>query len=409
MKDILPDIYFFNPTCEYAIANGNASWHPNKILQKMESDLSAIQMFLAKPEDFVLVDRIPSDSFISSLKNLGFNIPQFILKNPAKSTKDFISLKKDKLLPWGWSPAAHKALSTFKNNCSAEFKNSPVLNWKPEYKALYSKKFASEILKDIIENYPNENYISDEQLTTVCATKTEIEIQLQKWGKLMVKAPWSSSGRGLQPITKTPVHEKVWEKILAMVKDQGFVIVEPYLNKVLDLAFQFELKKGKVSFLGFSNFSTDYKGQYNGNSLNGLPWTLDQKVLDFAHSIPEKIIPTLIKLIESNKLSECYEGYFGVDTLIFRDKDNSLKINPCLEINVRQNMGLLALQFERIIDKNTQGVYRTFFQPKKTFFQFKKEMEAKNPLVLTSGKIKSGFVALTDTKEDTLFGAYLLV
>ena len=225
----------------------------------------------------------------------------------------------------------------------------------------------------------------------------------------MVKAPWSSSGRGLQPITKTPVHEKVWEKILAIVKDQGFAIVEPYLNKVLDLAFQFELKKSKVSFLGFSNFSTDYKGQYNGNSLNGLPWNLDQEVLDFAHSIPKEIIPTLIKIIESNKLSESYEGYFGVDTLIFRDENNRLRINPCLEINVRQNMGLLALQFEKVIDKNIQGVYRTFFHPKKTFFQFKKEMEDKHPLVLTNGKIKSGFVSLTDAKEDTLFGAYLLV
>jgi hypothetical protein len=409
MKNLLPDIYIFNPTCEYAIANGNASWHPNKILQKMESDLSAIQMFLAKPKDVVLVDRIPSDSFISSLKDLGFSPPQFVLKNEAKSSKNFLALKKGQLLPWGWSPAAHKTLSNFKQNCSVEFKSSPVFNWQPEYKSLYSKRSASEILKDIIENYPNEHYISSEQLTTVCATQAEIEIQLQKWGKLMIKAPWSSSGRGLQPITKTPVHEKVWEKILAMIKDQGFVIVEPYLNKVLDLAFQFELKKGKVSFLGFSNFSTDYKGQYNGNSLNGLPWKLDQGVLDFAHSIPAKIIPTLIKIIESNKLSEFYEGYFGVDTLIFRNENNRLSINPCLEINVRQNMGLLALQFEKIVDENMQGVYRTFFQPNKTFFQFKKEMEEKNPLVLTNGKIKSGFVSLTEAQKDTLFGAYLLV
>ena len=92
MKDTSPDIYFFNPTCEYAIANGNASWQPNKILQKMEADLSAIQLFLAKENDIVLVDTIPSDSFINSLKSLGFNIPQMVLKNEAKSSKDFISL-----------------------------------------------------------------------------------------------------------------------------------------------------------------------------------------------------------------------------------------------------------------------------------------------------------------------------
>lgn len=409
MKEIRPDIYLFNPTCEYAIANGNPSWQANKILQKMESDLAAIQMFLAQQKDFVLVDTMPSDSFLNTLKDLGFSIPHFILKDEAKSGKEFISLKKNKLLPWGWSPAAHKTLSSFKESCSEKFKSSPVFNWQPEYKKLYSKRFAMEILKDIIDNFPNEHYISKQQLTTVCETKAEIELHLQKWEKLMVKAPWSSSGRGLQPITKTPVHEKVWEKILAMVKDQGFVIVEPYVNKVLDLAFQFELKNGKVSFLGFSNFSTDYKGQYNGNSLNGLPWDLDQEILDFAHSIPEKIIPTLSKIIESNQLSESYEGFFGVDTLIFRDENKDLKINPCLEINLRQNMGLLALQFEKIIDESKQGVYRTFFHPKKTYFQFKKEMEENNPLVFSNGKIKSGFVSLTEAIEDTLFGAYLLV
>lgn len=375
----------------------------------MESDLSTIQMFLAKPEDYILCNRLPSDSFLNSLKDLGFHIPHFIPHKEATSEKHFLTLNKNKLLPWGWSPAAHKALSELKNTCTSEFKYSPVFNWKPASKHLYSKSFALEILTDIIHNFPNENYISVQHLTTICKTQAEIEIQLQKWGKLMVKAPWSSSGRGLQPITKTPVHEKVWEKILAIIKDQGFAIVEPYLDKVLDMALQFELKKGKVSFLGFSNFSTDYKGQYNGNSLNGLPWSLDKKILDFAHYIPERIIPTLIRIIESNNLSESYDGYFGVDTLIFRDNNKELKVNPCLEINLRQNMGLLALQFEHLIDKNKQGVYRTFFHPKKTYYQFKMEMEKSSPLVFQNGKIKSGFVSLTEAMEDTLFGAYLLV
>lgn len=403
------NIYYFNPTCEYAIANGSESWQPNRILQKMESDLATIPLFLAQKNDYVIVDKIPSSSFINSLMDIGFEVPQFMIKKEAITNRSFTSLERNKLLPWGWSPAVHKFLTPLKATCSEEFKNSPVFNWLPEYRDLYSKKFALGILQTLIQKYPCEHFIPETRLTEICTTQQEIEKLLVKWGKLMIKAPWSSSGRGLQPITKTPVHPNVWGKILAIIKDQSYAIVEPYLNKVLDLAFQFELKKEKVTFLGFSYFSTDYKGQYNGNSLNGLRDNLEDEIVEFAQFIPEKIIPPLIQILESTKLAKSYEGFFGVDTLIYRNKKNKLKINPCLEINVRQNMGLLALQFEKNIHSKKKGSYKTFYKPGNTFYQFKKEMEKNNPLKMVNGKIESGFFALTEASNDSLFGAYLLV
>ncbi len=409
MVSTLPNIYFFNPTCEYAIANGNTTWQPNRILQKMESDLATLPLFLAQPKDYVIVDKIPSQPFINSLKGLEIKMPQFIVKKEATANKSFTSQKRGKLLPWGWSPAAHKLLSPLKASCSAEFKNSPVFNWLPKYKNLYSKKFALSILKALLHEYPSEHFIPENQLAEVCTTKQEIETLLEKWEYLMVKAPWSSSGRGLQTITKTPVHPKIWEKLLAIVKAQDYAIVEPLLNKVLDLAFQFELKKGKVSFLGFSNFTTDYKGQYNGNNLNGLPDNLDTGIVEFAHFIPDKIISPLIEILELSELATSYEGFFGVDTLIYRNEKNELRINPCLEINVRQNMGLLSLQFEKIISPEKKGVFKTYYNPEKTFFQFKKEMENKNPVKIRNGKIESGFFTITDVSEKTLFGGYILV
>jgi hypothetical protein len=409
MSKSLPDIYLFNPTCEYAIGNGTDSWQPNKILQKMESDLSAIPLFLAEAKDCILVEKIPSPIFLNSLKELGFELPQFVLKKEALSNQNFTSQSRNRLLPWGWSPAAHKLLSPLKPTCSEGFKNSPVFNWHPEHRDLYSKKFASGILESLLIEYPCEYFIEKEQLSEVCTTQQDFNKLIDKWGKIMVKAPWSSSGRGLQPITKTPVHQKVWDKILGIVKDQGYAITEPYLNKALDLAFQFELKKGKVSFVGYSNFSTDYKGQYNGNSLNGHPDYIDDDILEFARFIPEKIIPPLIQIIESTELAKSYEGFFGADTLIYRDKEGVLKINPCLEINVRQNMGLLSLEFERKIHSEKKGVYRTYYKPGDTFFRFKQEMEKTNPLTILNGKVQKGFFALTEAREDTLFGAYLLV
>ena len=72
-------------------------------------------------------------------------------------------------------------------------------------------------------------------------------------------------------------------------------------------------------------------------------------------------------------------------------------------------MGLLSLQLEKLIHPGAKGIFRTYYQPGIPFYSFQKEMGKKHPLQITSGKIKSGFFALTDADADTQFGAYLLI
>ena len=379
-----------------------------QLLQKMESDLAALPLHFSNPKDFILVDNLPDSDFLNSLSSIGNNAPKFQLKKDI-ANEHFSELPRNKLVPWGWSPAVHKFLDPLKESCSEDFKKSPVFNWKPAYRELYSKKFALGILSELLEKYPNEYFISRDMQSEICIAKADFERLIDKWGKLMVKAPWSSSGRGLQPITFTPVHTKVWEKLLGIVKEQGYAIVEPFLNKKLDLAFQFKLKRGKAEFIGTSNFSADKKGQYQGNNLNGLPEELETDVKDFAEFIPQLIINPLKEQIEKSELAKSYEGYFGVDTLIYQDSKGKLKINPCLEINVRLNMGLLSLHLERIIHPEKKGVFRTYYKPGFSFKQFKIEMEQKHPLRISDKKIHSGFFALTPSNPKTQFGAYIIV
>lgn len=372
----------------------------------MEADLATLPLYFAEENDLVVVPQLPNADFINRLQSIGIAPPAFVtekelLKNPPSEIK--------KLCPWGWSPAVHKRLDSLKPNCSAEFKASPVFNWKSEYRELYTKKFALQLLTQLIKKYPSQHFISAEEVSEVCKTRDQIEDLLAKWDKLMVKAPWSSSGRGLQPITKKPIHPKVWEKLLGIINEQGYAIVEAFQNKQLDLAFQFELQKGAVKYLGISNFSADKKGQYLGNSLNGLPTELDVEVKSFAEEISELIVPALIKEISKSELAKNFEGYFGVDTLIFRDKKGTLKVNPCLEVNVRYNMGLLSLYLEKLVLANRKGRFRTYYNSQKSFSEFCIEMSAEHPLVIEEQKIASGFFPLTAYSEDTEFGAYLLV
>ena len=403
------NVYLFNPTCEYAVANGNRNWQPNYLLRKMEEDLCTLPFIMANENDIVLIKHSPKKNFIKKIGQTGISLPGFeriedILKNTERTLP-----KINKLLPWGWSPAAHHYLSPLKQACSKEFLNSPVADWKPDTRAYYSKKFAVKILKQVLNEHNSEAVLPQNLLPEICTSQEDFERLLLRWRKIMVKAPWSSSGRGLQPVTKTPVHPKVWEKLLGIVKEQGYAICEPFLNKVLDMAFQFEIIKGKVSFLGTSFFETDRKGQYKHNFINGLPENIDSEIIDFVMDIKPKLIHSLKKHIENSELAELYEGFLGVDALIYFNEKKQLRINPCLEINVRQNMGLLSLKLEKYLLPGKKGIFSVNYRPDQTYSEFKKEMEKNHPLRFKGNKIESGFLLLTPVFNNTLFGAYLLV
>lgn len=402
------NIYHFNPTCEYAVNNGSENWQPNKLLQKMEYDLEMLPVYLANSSDFIISNHYPSEKFIARLTQAGLTLPEFICKNDISIYSKHKTII-DKLIPWGWSPAEHKLLKPLKLFCSESFQKSPVYNWQEEHRNLFSRRFAIQILNRLLSRLDLQILISEDDVGVICSTKTEVEKQLLIWDKLMIKAPWSSSGRGLQPISKTPVHEKVWEKINGIIKDQGYVIVEPLFNKVFDFALQFEMKKGKVKLLGTSNFITDAKGQYQGNYLNGEQQNFNPQIIAITQIITENISRVIIDILENSDLAIYYEGNFGVDMLIYRDKHNHLKINPCLEINVRQSMGLLSLQLEKLIMPKKPGIYQTYYNPKKSFFEFATEMEKLHPLEISNLKIQSGFFPLIDYHETTQFGAYIFV
>ena len=408
MNETLPDIYHFNPTCEYAVANSRPSWQPNLLLQKMEEDLELLPLFLCRPNDVVLVKNLPPAGYHELLEQTGIHTPRFRRVTEIISDKSFLHSPKNRLLPWGWSPAAHRLLDPLKPSCSPEFRASPVAKWQPEYREIYSKKFALGILTSILKAMPQKIMLSPQFIPEICTTQKELEELLARWGKLMVKAPWSSSGRGLQRITKTPVVPKVWEKLNGIMRDQGYAIVEPYLDKVLDMALQFRITRGKIEYVGMSRFFTDEKGQYQGNYLNGWPGSVEPRAAGFAENVARILVPAFVDVLQKSLLAVYYEGNFGTDTLIFSDEKGDLRMNPCLEINVRQNMGQLSLHLEKLLTPGAKAVFKIFYEKGKTFGAFQKTMQAKYPLQIKDKRIDSGFFPLTPANESTLFGAYIL-
>ena len=120
-------------------------------------------------------------------------------------------------------------------------------------------------------------------------------------------------------------------------------MAEPIYNKVCDFAMEFCAdEEGRVAFAGYSFFETDAFGNYKANLLVSdaeIERRLGAYVsLGTLHGVRSRLLTVL-----PDWLGGHYAGYLGVDMMICHEGD--YRIHPCVEINLRMNMGVLARLF----------------------------------------------------------------
>ena len=405
-----PDIYFFNPTCELAVANGSANFMAPAKLRQFERELSTLPWLLAKPKDIILVDQVPPQQFNDQLENAGFNLPEFSESENCLSNPAFLTQQFGFLFPWGWSPAAHHFLSPLKSGCCPEYLNAPVSDWRQVHRELYSRKSALKILHNIVINSNSDDLPSLKELPEICTTHEDILRLQQKWPIVVVKAPWSSSGRGLQILRKNEYNQTNRQVISGVLKQQQYVVAGPWHQKIMDLSFQFfSLGNGKIEYRGLSSFSTDTAGRYKGNFIQELPPDLPDEVNLFIQRNLEKIRIAITDNLIASEYSTGYYGWIGVDALIYQSADGKLKFHPCIEINCRYTMGAIAIALRSHLAAQSTGEFRIIHGNQGHFAKLCEEMRYKEPLIVESGKIIRGFLPVTPPFSENSFGAYISV
>jgi len=402
-----PNVYFFNPTCELAVANGSFSYMPPELLLQMESELAILPFILATENDFVLTENIPSVEFVQKLREAGFTVPEFRSLNNLKNS---MIDEFESILPWGWSPAAHFKLQNLKEKCSDKFKNSSIFNWLPKHKFLYERATSLNLLNKMLEDDPPGFFI-EKSLTGAKVSETEeIEQLLNKHHSLVIKAPLSSSGRGVQIIRRKSLNQSNKQWISGILKQQNYVIAEPYLDKLLDLSFQFRITSGsELNYLGFTIFETNPNGQYKSSLIKPdlrkiLP---DSDAFELEEMINISAKP-VIKALSSSDYAKYHRGFLGVDALIFRQK-NKFKIQPCIEINSRMTMGLLSMYCGNQIHPKASGKLELYYGKSGNYSEFVSNQEALYKPEFQDGKIRSGFLSITEPLPAQKFGAYILL
>ena len=162
---------------------------------------------------------------------------------------------------------------------------------------------------------------------------------------IFFKSPWSSSGRGVIPSKGMPL-SAVLTQAGGMIRRQGSVMIEQAYCKKRDFAMLFRKPEGApAQYVGLSLFETSSQS-YTGNILateSRLRAILSEQIdLESVDAVMETLPPLLDKYI-----GDGYSGYLGVDMMVVENPDGTRWVHPCVEINLRMTMGVVAHLFTR--------------------------------------------------------------
>lgn len=402
-------LFYFNPTNEMAIANGQVSYMPPRHLHHFEMDLAALPWILSTKDDFILVKKKEGNS-LEHLTPYGWELPTMI-----SAPEDLPEQARDKLWfsPWGWSPAVYRHFREFIPLAHPSWISHPFAQWRKTLTELLSRDTGYQLLQSISEIKKEDSLsyslISLPQLPLEIMKEENLPDILKKHSPpLIIKTPFSASGRGLFRIRSTGDAPEKSPWVKGMLKRQGKVYVERMLNKIQDISFQFHLCEDKISFLGYNYFYADPSGQFAGCAI-GKP-DVDSTLFRDENRIKEAIQQATVLLKKGLKkinLHKKYTGPAGIDGIFFENEQGALRLQPCLEINMRYNMGYANVLFKPKLHPEAKGKWKTGVFTHGEWPMFCQQETETNPPVTSDGKLLKGFVPFVDPSADKLFGAWL--
>lgn len=331
-------LHIFNPEHDMALASNLECYTAPHAGRQLRKDLGFIAALWADDGDAVVVDDV--EAALESARHIRKYLPEVVfLSKEDLQERHFHIDENVRVCPWGWDASLRSEL--IRANASFE-QIIPTKSEIETIRQLSNRQFASTHVLPDLQNVSSRCVGQ----ATSCSDMDSLLLLLKEQRRSIVKAPWSSSGRGIRYVETTlDDHQAGWCRNI--IASQGCLMVEPYYNKIVDFGMEFEaLPDGSVAYNGLSLFKT-INGAYAGNILateknkrEMIGRYIDVDLIDEMH---EAICSHLSMLLQ-----EKYIGPFGLDMMIVAmDKDNrdkeNLRLHPCVELNLRRTMGHVAL------------------------------------------------------------------
>ena len=358
-------IYYFNPENDLALASGDAHYTPPASALQMAKDLQRLPLLWAQAGDRVLLrteppSEGPSSAFTTRAETVAsdarylsssliFTVPPLAGRTGGESAKGWV------FLPWGWSPLAARQLK--ERGVPPDL--LPTAEQLDAYRAASSRRLAVQLLRLWRTQCPDafrEGTLVGE--SSWCTTLAAVAEACSRYGRSMLKAPWSGSGRGVHPVRAAlSARDEAWA--LRTLQRQGAVEVEPLYDRILDFAMEFWAERGSVRYCGLSLFSTTPGGVYAGNLI--APEADKERMLSryVSPALLVQLREQLVSLLSTCGLPSWYTGPVGVDMMIVnKETPLPMALHPLVEINLRMTMGWVALQLASQLPHERHGRFR---------------------------------------------------
>lgn len=387
-------MYIFNPENDLALANFNHHFTAPASARKMRSDLALLPIWYAPDGVQVIAESELNNRFLSALKEV---LP---INSSIISFSQIAEYPNTEVKPWGWNPALRKEL--VQSGISEQ--SLPSISYMELLRNYSGRQNAVRLLGELKALNPvfcGESYLF-----------THIEQLLlylnNAKGNQVLKMPYSGSGKGLVWL-KGAITDKQTDWCRRVFKLQGGIVVEPVLNKVQDFAMEFEITELGIQFLGYSLFQSASSGAYVGSILLSDADIEDRLSKFVARNLLEELKVTLkSKLIE---YFPHYRGFLGVDMMICETYESAFQLQPCVEVNMRMNMGIVAHTiYKTFVDSNSNGLFSiNYFKQKGEAQSHSLSMQSSKSLIIQNGRIKSGYLPLTPIDENTNYVATVTI
>lgn len=384
-------LYIFNPWHDMALANFTPYYKVSAKILRMSHDLSFLPAWYA-PDDALI--HVADCSTVETFRSL---VASFKVFSSERFVSDTVSCE---IRPWGWSPALVHMLSA----------GGADIFFLPDSASLDKIRYLSgrQRCVEVLSQLSSVDGVCGE--TFCCSKLEEVRMHLEANGSLILKAPWSGSGRGLYRVCRQSWNANVEGWISRILRTQGCVMAEPIYNKVCDFAMEFySSPEGTVSFAGYSLFETDDFGNYKQNILM-CDSGIEEHLLSFGiqtatlHDVRERLLE-----IFSVMVSGYYTGYFGVDMMIC-NQNGEILVHPCVEINMRMNMGVVSrIIFDRYLCPSSRGKFVVeHYNSDGEALAKHEELSVFHLIKDDNDRIVSGYLSLTPVTEVTRYHAYVI-
>jgi hypothetical protein len=233
--------------------------------------------------------------------------------------------------------------------------------------------------------------------------------------KIVVKESLGLAGSNAMRLFEPEILETQRRWIANAVANQQQLVVEPWLERVLDFSVQLEMSDGGLKLCGYTGLINDARGQFQANvALPGHQKKIPANLIALFPEPPDiaqrlhALYADIFALLEEELRRANFSGPLGIDAFAYRDAAGKIRLKPIVEINPRYTMGRVTVELMKHVVPGSRGVFELLGLKKiraagfENFPEFVRAVEKKFPIRLKgepSPRISAGALCLNDPAQ----------